>query len=264
MTSLEFKEGVKKCEGVCLLSLGVIERHGDHLPMGIDYMKAYDFADMASKIEPAIVFPPLYIGSVTAAAFEPGTFALDIPLFLKVLDATCAEIARNGLKKIILVNAHGGNVVPIQTFLKMQLDSRRDYMVYQCSHNFGPKTAAAKGRLYKETGTDPMKEHGGAYETAVGLYLYPEMTKMDRILPPEAGADNPRLTDILGLDIATPVDWNAKHLVHLSGYGGDSTVKHGEEICKCIAEDIAETIRKVKKDNLSLAIMKEFFDKAGK
>jgi hypothetical protein len=54
------------------------------------------------------------------------------------------------------------------------------------------------------------------------------------------------------------------HLVHLAGYGGDATAEHGREICECIAEDIAEIIRKVKKDNLSLALMKEFFDRANK
>lgn len=262
MTAPEFEEAVKKSEGVCLLPLGVIEKHGDHLPLGNDYMKAWHFADMASKIEPAVVFPPYYAGIINCGTYEPGTFALNGKLLLELLEAICAEIARNGLKKIILVNAHGGNIVLLQTFLKMQLESRRDYMVYQCLHHFGPRTIAAKEQLHKETGG--ISGHGGAYETAVGLYLYPDMVKMDKILPPEAGAVNPRLSNILGEDVLTPVDWHAKHPVHLSGYGGNSTEEHGKQICEMIAEDIADTIRKVKKDNLSLELMAEFFDKSGK
>jgi creatinine amidohydrolase len=262
MTSPEFEEAVKKSEGVCLLPLGVIEKHGDHLPLGIDYMKAWGYADMASELEPAVVFPPYYTGLVNAATFEPGTFAMNATLVLEMLEATCAEIARNGLKKIILVNAHGGNIILLQTFLKMQLESRRDYMVYQCLHHFGPRTKKAKEDLQTETGG--ISGHGGAYETAVGLHLFPEMVKMEKILPPEVGAVNPRLTDILGEDIWTPIDWYAKHPVHLSGYGGKSTGEHGKEICEMIAEDIAETIRKVKKDKLSLELMTDFFDKSGK
>ncbi|OGV35581.1 MAG: hypothetical protein A2020_07210 [Lentisphaerae bacterium GWF2_45_14] len=262
MTSPEFEVAVKKSEGVCLLPLGVLEKHGDHLPLGIDYMKAWDFADMASKLEPAVVFPPFFVGFVTAAAFEPGAFALKGKLVLEVLEATCTEIARNGFNKIILVNAHGGNVVLLQTFLKMQLESRRDYMIYQCLHHFGPRTIKAKEKLHKETGGT--SGHGGAYETAVGLFLYPEMVKMDKILPREIGGENPRLMNILGGDILTPMDWYAKHPVHLSGYGGKSTCEYGKEVCEMIAEDIGETIRKVKSDDLSLALMKEFFDKSGK
>jgi creatinine amidohydrolase len=262
MTSPEFETGVKKSEGVCLLPLGVIEKHGDHLPLGIDYMKAWDFADMASELEPAVVFPPFYIGFVNSAAFEPGAVALNGRLVLDMLEATCAEIARNGLKKIILVNAHGGNVVLLQTFLKMQLERRRDYVVYQCLHHFGPRTIKAKEKLHNQT--NGISGHGGAYETAVGLHLYPDMVKMDKILPPESGGENSRLKDILGEDELTPVDWYAKHPVHLSGYGGKSTDEHGKEICEMIAEDIADTVRKVKKDNLSLKLMKEFFDKSEK
>jgi creatinine amidohydrolase len=260
MTSPEFEKAIRKSDGTCLLPLGVIEKHGDHLPMGIDYMKGWHFADMAAKLEPAIVFPPFYAGLVNSAKFEVGTFALPLQLLLEILDATCKEISRNGLKKIILVNSHGGNIKLLQSFLRMQLESPRDYVTYMCDIGFGERTAKAKEKMHAETkGTSA---HGGAYETAVALHLFPEMVKMDKILPREAGAVDPRLKDVLGDDLTTPIDWFAKHKVHLSGYGGDVTPEHGKDICNAIAVDLADMIRKVKDDELSSELMNEFYQKS--
>lgn len=260
LTGPEFVEAVKKAEGVCLLPLGVIEKHGNHLPTGIDYMKAWHYADLAANLEPALVFPPFYTGLVNAAKFEAGTIAYETRLILDVLEATCREIARNGLKKIILVNAHGGNTIILQTFLRSQLESKRDYTVYFCAHHFGDRTLAAKERLHSETGGK--SGHGGAYETAVALHLFPECVKMDNILPREAGEENQRLIEKLGPHVSTPIDWFAKHDVHLSGYGGDVTPEHGKMLCEAIAQDIADTIRNVKNDTLTPELLAEFHRKS--
>ena len=96
MTAAEFKNAVDECERVCVFSIGCLEQHGDHLPLGIDYMKGWHFTDLAAEKEKAIVFPPYYYGSVTAAAKWPGCVALPSPLLLEILSATFKEISRNG------------------------------------------------------------------------------------------------------------------------------------------------------------------------
>jgi creatinine amidohydrolase len=50
MTAPEFSAAVEKSGGVCLLPLGVMEKHGDHLPLGVDYMKAGAYADLAAEL----------------------------------------------------------------------------------------------------------------------------------------------------------------------------------------------------------------------
>ena len=54
----------------------------------------------------------------------PGTIAIEPDLILRLLDNVCREIARNGLTKIVLVNAHGGNDYLIHFFAQTQLTSR--------------------------------------------------------------------------------------------------------------------------------------------
>jgi creatinine amidohydrolase len=256
MTAPEFAEAVKSTEGVCLLPLGVMEKHGEHLPVGIDYMKGWHYADMASIKEKAVVFPPYYIGSISGAKHCPGTFALPGPLLDEVLEATCAEISRNGLKKIILVNSHGGNQSWLHNFIRNRLDSEHDYMVYLCPLHFGPMTEKAIADLKEKT--RDFGGHGGSYETAVALHLFPELVKMDEILSPENGRKLNRLKELDEYAVKTPVAWYSNHPEHIAGYGGEATQKDGEEICAAIVDDLSEIIRRVKADDVSMELYKEF------
>jgi creatinine amidohydrolase len=56
-TAPQFEKGLIECEGVCLVPLGVLEKHGDHFPLGIDLFIARAMAFRAAELKPAIVFP---------------------------------------------------------------------------------------------------------------------------------------------------------------------------------------------------------------
>ena len=130
LTSPDFREAVTRANGVCVIPIGVIEKHGPHLPLGTDVIRAHEMCERAAKQEYAIVFPDLYVGQIFEAKHQPGTVAYSMRLMLDFLDETCREIARNGLKKIILVNTHGGNNALLSYFLQVQLEAKRDYVTY--------------------------------------------------------------------------------------------------------------------------------------
>ncbi|MCL1888731.1 MAG: creatininase family protein, partial [Kiritimatiellaeota bacterium] len=62
---VEFHEAVAKSKGVCLLPMGCLEKHGDHLPLGTDLLCAREVAFRAADIEPAVVFPNYPFGQVS-------------------------------------------------------------------------------------------------------------------------------------------------------------------------------------------------------
>ncbi|HOX06895.1 MAG TPA: creatininase family protein [Planctomycetota bacterium] len=129
LTAPDFARAVRRTKGLCIVPVGVVEKHGDHLPLGTDYLYASAVAARAAELEPAVVFPPYYFGQIHEARHLPGTVALSSRLIVELLGEVCAEIARNGLKKIVLLNGHGGNrhLVP---FVKSALEAERDYAVY--------------------------------------------------------------------------------------------------------------------------------------
>jgi len=126
ITSPQFPLAVQKAGGVCVIPMGVIEKHGPHLPLGTDMFEARETAFRAAQKEYAIVFPPYFLGQIFEARHQAGTLAYSNELLWKMLEETCGELSRNGIKKIILKNGHGGNGAFLQYFCQSQLASRKD------------------------------------------------------------------------------------------------------------------------------------------
>src|SRR5438876_3630631 len=130
LTAADFRDAIARAQGACLLPFGILEKHGLHLPLGNDLLNVRYVALNAAQQEYAVVFPEYYFGQIFEAKHQPGTVAYSARLQLDLLQETTAEMARNGCKKIIIVNGHGGNINLLQYFTQAQLDSPKDYIVY--------------------------------------------------------------------------------------------------------------------------------------
>ena len=75
LTPPEFKKLVKE-EQICILPLGILERHGEHLPYGTDGLSVHAIACRAAELEPCVVFPTYWFGQGTRrhALRAPSTF----------------------------------------------------------------------------------------------------------------------------------------------------------------------------------------------
>jgi creatinine amidohydrolase len=67
LTSNEFAAAVRET-GVCIIPMGVVEKHSDHLPLGTDFLAGHALASLAAERESAVVFPPFYFGRSTKRA----------------------------------------------------------------------------------------------------------------------------------------------------------------------------------------------------
>src|SRR3954471_5419047 len=130
LTAADFKNGIARAQGTCLLPFGILEKHGPHLPLGNDLLNVRYVALNAAQQEYAIVFPEYYFGQIFEAKHEPGTVAYSAHMQLELLQETTDEMARNGCKKILIVNGHGGNEHLLPYFAQSQLASPHDYVVY--------------------------------------------------------------------------------------------------------------------------------------
>ena len=133
LTSCEFDEAIEKSKGLCIFPIGCLERHADHLAVGCDSIQAELIAEKAAEKEYAVVFPTAYwLGNVMGAhnlkgdtldtPFKKrGYIALSPELLLNTMEELCREIFRNGFRKILILNSHGGN----DSFLNFLLSSLR-------------------------------------------------------------------------------------------------------------------------------------------
>lgn len=254
LTAPEFAQAVKDVGGVCILSAGCLEKHGNHLPLGTDFLTAFDLASRAGEREPALVFPPFYFTQIHEARCFPGTVALDPILTLELLLAVCDEISRNGCHKIIILNGHGGNRHLFGYLAQAMLSKRRDYSVYV------PTLVSGEDRKKQWNAilTTDVNQHACECETSMSLALFPELVKMDRI----DGWKTRPLDRLAHLpEGATPINWYADFPEHYAGDANPATAEKGHKLVQLIVDSLAQYIRAVKQDNAVAEMTKEFYDR---
>ncbi|HZD32526.1 MAG TPA: creatininase family protein, partial [Candidatus Angelobacter sp.] len=96
LTAADFIQAVHQSQGVCVLPIGIIEKHGPHLPLGTDLLDVRFAVMNAVQQEYAVVFPEYYFGQIFEAQQEPGTVAYSLSTQLTLLQETVKEMARNG------------------------------------------------------------------------------------------------------------------------------------------------------------------------
>src|SRR5215203_3911075 len=108
LTGDVFMDAVQQSEGVCLLPLSCIERHGSHLPLATDMFIGREVCNRAAALEPAIVFPDYIFTQILEVRHYPGCIGIEPELTIRLLESTCREIARNGVLKMNRRSAPNG------------------------------------------------------------------------------------------------------------------------------------------------------------
>lgn len=256
LTSADFVKGIQQSQGTCLLPVGILEKHGLHLPLGNDLLNVRYVSLHAVQQEFAIVFPEYFAGQIFEARHQPGTVAYSLRLQLELLQETTDEMARNGCKKIILVNGHGGNVNLLPLFAQAQLASPHDYVVYVF---MAPDHDNEPGRPPLKSARGTVDYHAGEKETSHSLVARPDLVHLDRAKE-ESGADQARQK--LPESLYTGIWWYARFPNHYSGDGSMASKELGEFDMKLMISDLVTAIRAVKADNEGLKLQKQFFEES--
>jgi len=253
LTAGDFITAIHKAQGTCVLPFGILEKHGPQLPLGTDLINVRYAALHGAGQEYAVVYPEYYFGQIFEAKHEPGTIAYSAKLQLGLLQETADEMARNGCKKIVIVNGHGGNNSLLPFFAQSQMASPRDYVVY----------------VYQPTGHPPGRpplkssfdSHAGEAETSHVMISRPDLVHLERAAS-ESGADQNR--EDLPPGVYTGIWWYAKFPEHYAGDAAGANNALGEFDMKAWADGVANVIRAVKADQMSLRLQNEFFEKSKK
>jgi creatinine amidohydrolase len=257
LTAPDFIKAVAKSASTCVIPVGILEKHGPHLPLGTDLIDCRELALRAARKEYTIVFPPYFIGQIFEAKHQPGTIAYSASTMLTVLQETCDELARNGIKKIILVNGHGGNDQLIQYFCQIQLAQKKDFAVYLYDPSDDTTVQEQVDKLRKTK----LDGHAGEQETSEMLAARSDLVRQDRANQ-QSGEDWKRLAALK--HAYTGIWWYAKYPNHYQGDGSAGTKELGETVLNLESGLLAEMIRTVKDDKVTLKLQNQFFDQSAK
>lgn len=251
LTAGDFIHAIAQAQGTCLLPFGIMEKHGPHLPIGNDLINVRYAAIHAAEQEYAVVFPAYYFGQISEARHQPGTVAYPRNLQLQLLQATTDEMARNGCKKIVIINGHGGNESLLPYFAQTQMDEPHDYVVYV---QWGGDSDH-QSPLHK----DSIDMHAGQSETSNTMVTRPDLVHMDRV-GQESGADLKRIH--LPPTVYEGIWWYARFPNHYAGDASIASKELGEHDMNGWVSTIVGAIRAVKADDESLKLQNEFYEQS--
>jgi len=109
MTPEEITEALKVVDTV-LVPLGTIEQHGPHLPVGTDVLIPTEIAKRVAEKAEVLVAPPVYYGNSLSMQEMRGVVTITPEALAALLFELCRSFVKQGFKKIVFINGHGGNV----------------------------------------------------------------------------------------------------------------------------------------------------------
>jgi creatinine amidohydrolase len=193
---------VSNAHAVALIPLAAMETHGPHLPLGTDGIIVDGIIDHAAALDNSAHaiyrLPTLWLGASEEHIDQPGTLSLDAEHVINHLVSVGEGLARCGLRRVILLNAHGGNVAAA-AIAALKLRTRFGMLVASAHWlDFGlPVGLAAPGPVIADV-------HGGWIETSILLHLAPQF--VSKKLPPPA----PPTTPARGLFPSGNIQWGWK------------------------------------------------------
>jgi len=263
LSAPEFPQAVNQSGKVCVVPLGIIEKHGPSLPLGTDLIIVRDVVLKAAQKEYVVVFPEFIAGQISEARHQPGTIAYSPGLVWQILEETCNEIARNGFEKIILVNGHGGNNSMLSYFAMALLNKKHNYAVYLANG----WDIYAEGTQKKEVESlfaklpENSLGHAGADEAAEIKIIRPDLFKPEKAKS-ESGENLARLKNLT--NVSTGIDWYACFPNHYAGNAATATEELGKAILNSTTNGLTKVFRDVKADTDVLKLQNQFFDEADK
>ncbi|KAF0231178.1 MAG: creatinine [Beijerinckiaceae bacterium] len=164
---------------IAVLPIAATEQHGPHLSVGTDSIIAAGMIEEVTKRLPedlSVLFLPIQmIGKSNEHLRSPGTLTLSAQTLISAWTEIGESVARAGIRKLVIVNSHGGNV-EIMGIVARELRVRCQMLVAQCAWR---RLGVPQG-LFSDTENN-FGIHGGDFETSVMLHFAPNRVRTDKM-----------------------------------------------------------------------------------
>jgi creatinine amidohydrolase/Fe(II)-dependent formamide hydrolase-like protein len=252
LTWPEASERFKEVD-IALLPVGSTEQHGLHLPLDTDSFDAENLAisvaEQCSDPKP-LVLPLIPYGVSYHHEHFPGTLSISNETLAKMVYEIGISVSRNGIKKIIIINGHGGNTPSLKFAAQM---INRDTHIFTCVDT--GETSDVDISNLCET---PNDVHAGEIETSTSLANRPEfvdMTKAKKFIPHFSST-------FLNFSAKRSVEWFTRtEKISKTGVMGDPTKaskEKGKEIWKVMVKNLVELVEYLKGMSLDEIYQKRY------
>ena len=226
MTWEDFRDG-DPARWIAVLPIAAVEQHGPHLPLGTDAQIGTAYLARARQLLgpglPVSFLPMFSIGTSDEHRAFPGTLSFSGETLLRMLGEIGESLDRAGVRKVVLLNSHGGNV-SVLDLVARDLRVRFGMLAVACSwFGFG----YPEGLFTREEQVHGI--HAGAIETSIMLVSCPDLVRSDRARDfRSAGSETAREFRYLGIEPPARLGWMSQDL-NASGAAGDASAASAEK-----------------------------------
>lgn len=243
---------------VAVLPLGATEQHGPHLPLGVDTVLADGIVAASLPLLPpalpVLFLPTQQIGLSPEHARFAGTLTLSAETLIRMWNEIGAGVARAGVKKLVLFNAHGGHVGAMDIVAR-ELRAAHGLIVYSVSWfnlplgNAGAQFSAQEHRF---------GVHAGEIETSMMLALAPQLVRMGEAKDfSSTSQQRAAAYPLLGNGKSAKLGWAMEdYNAHgAAGNAAAATAANGQAVVDAAAQQLALLLAEVSRLPLSTANM---------
>ena len=217
-----------------IFPIGATEQHGPANPLGTDFLIAKAIAEETAKRTNVLCLPTIPFGVSSHHKQFWGTIFISPGTFKKYIRDACLSLRYFGVRKIIVVNGHGGNLAALTELAKELREAEVFISVFQ----WWP--AAAK--LLPELFTPEERRHAGAEETSMNLALHASLVKMSRAVDSDLRKHELQIEG-LTLPLST-LDETASGVY---GKSKTATAEKGRIVFEAIVNELAKHVLKLKR-----------------
>lgn len=245
---------------VAVLPVAAVEQHGPHLPLSVDAALLQGVIDAALPRLPAdlpvLFLPPQNVGLSTEHLAYGGTLTLSPATLIALWMELGACVARAGVKKLLLLNGHGGNVSAMDIVAR-ELRQRHGLLVYSASWFSLPLPEAVGTQFSAEEHRFGI--HGGEVETSMMLHLAPATVHMAHAQAWRSSSqDRAERYAILGNGKSAKMGWAMQdyHPAGAVGQANAATAEKGAAVVNAAAVQLAALLQEL--HALPLATLREW------
>ena len=236
----QFK-AVDPARTIAVLPTAAIEQHGPHLPVGTDTIINQGLCDLLAERAPADMdlrlLPVMAVGKSNEHLWAAGTLTLTAETALRAWTEIGLSVARAGVRKMVILNSHGGNV-DLVSILSRELRVRAGMFVAR----LGWGAFGLPEGMYSEQETR-FGIHGGDVETSLILHFRPGTVDMAAARDFRSTAETGAIQPIGGVAYG----WIASDL-NPEGAVGEAhlaTAEKGRQTAAKMVDDVIGFLRKV-------------------
>ena len=224
---------------VAVLVMGATEPHNLHLPYGTDTFEGTEIASRGCEAAwqrgaKVVMLPPVPYGTQTNMAAFPLAMTLHPTTLLAILRDLCGSLALADVRKLVIVNSHGGNDFK---WALRELANQTPVKLFLCDW-FRAMSADVQAELCEHP-----EDHAGEMETSLGLAFFPDLVakKPDGSLAADAGTTRKTRFDAVNrgwVSISRP--WHLLTTNTGSGYPHAATAEKGQKIVEVASSRLAD------------------------